>query len=196
MEQLFHIRDFAGWLDPIDITLYNTWVSREGIDASHAFTYKLRQDLTARERGLMDRRQRGFLGNDADVFAIVKPYMHTAAIKRPVLVLPNDRAARITDRCPGVLVEEEAVSAEKREEYLSWAAVLEQEQYNLTEGAKALRVAVLEPAPPIVCPAPWLAQDEAVRQAVLPDTGNHMFPHLPDTSWDLLARFHRGEVAG
>ena len=194
VEQLTHIRDFAHWLKPIDITLYNTWVSREGIDASHAFTYKLRQDLTAGEKKLMDSRQRGFHGDDSDVFAIVKPYMHTAAIKKPVLVLPKDRADRITDRCPGVLVEEDEISTERRDEILSLADVLEQQQYNLKEAAKALRAMIFEPPPPIVCPAPWLSQDEAAPVAVLPDTGNHMFPHLPDTSWDLLARFHRGDV--
>ena len=119
--------------------------------------------------------------------------MHTAVIKKPVLVLPKDRADRITDGCPSLLVEE-LLDPDRRDELLAWADVLEQEQYNLLEGAKALRASVLEPAPPSVCPAPWLAQDESAPEAVLPDTGNHMFPHVPDTSWDLLARFHRGYV--
>ena len=119
--------------------------------------------------------------------------MHTAAIKKPVLVLPKDRADHVTDGCPGVLVEQ-WLDPVRREELLAWADVSEEEQYNLLEGAKALRASALEPAPPLVCPAPWLAQGASAPEAVLPDTGNHMFPHLPDTSWDLLARVNMGIV--
>ena len=68
--------------------------------------------------------------------------MHTAAIKKPVLALPKDRVDRITDRCPGVLVEEDEISTERRDEILSLADVLEQQQYNLKEAAKALRAMI------------------------------------------------------
>ena len=195
VEQLHHIRDFATWLEPIDITLYNAWVTRDGKDASHAFTFKHRQDLTEHERSQMSRRRRGFAGDDHDAFAIVKPYMHSTASKQPLLALPQDRARRVVERCPGVLVEEEPMSQDRRDELLSWADKLDLPQYALHEAAKALRGLVHEPAAPIVCDAPWLAADEAAPTSVLRDTGNHMFSHLPDTTWDLLARFHRGEVA-
>ena len=195
VEQLHHIRDFASWLEPIEITLYNAWVTRDGKGASHAFTFKHRQDLTAHERSQMSRRQRGFAGDDYDVFAVVKPYMHSIASKPPILALPQDRARRIVAKCPGVLVEEEPMSQDRRDELLSWADKLDRPQYSLHEAAKALRGLVHEPAEPRVCDAPWLAIDETAPASVLIDTGNHMFSHLPDTTWGLLARFHRGDIA-
>ena len=143
----------------------------------------------------MSRRQRGFDGGDHDVLAIVKPYMHSTASKQPLLALPQDRARRIVSRCPGVLVDEEPTSQDRRDELLSWADKLDLPQYALHEAAKALRGLVHEPAEPSVCDAPWLAADETAPATVLRDTGNHLFSHLPDTTWDLLVRFHRGEVA-
>ena len=195
VERLLHIRNFCAWLAPIDITLYNAWVTRDGIDASHAFTFKHRQDLTSSERSNMLRRQRGFHGHEHDVFAIVKPYMHSTASKMPVLALPQDRADRIVAPCPSVLVEQEAMSEERKNDLLTWADTLDAPQYSLHEGAKALRALVNEPVPPSICSAPWLAAKETAPTTVLKDTGNPRFTHLPDTSWSLLARFHRGDVA-
>lgn len=194
VERLYHIRNFSAWLAPIDITLYNAWVTRDGIDASHAFTFKHRQDLTPSERSNMNSRQRGFHGDNHDVFAVVKPYMHSTASKQPLLALPRDRANRVVARCPSVLVENEPMSEERKGELLSWADTLDQAQYSLHEAAKGYRALVCEPVQPSVCHAPWLEAEETAPVSVLPDTGNHMFAHLPDTSWDLLARFHRGEV--
>ena len=194
VERLYHIRDFSAWLAPIDITLYNAWVSRDGIDASHAFTFKHRQDLTRSESSNMTSRQRGFHGDDHDVFAVVKPYMHSPASKRPLLALPQDRANRVVARCPSVLVENEPMSEERRQELLSAADTLDQAQYSLHEAAKAFRAMVFEPEQPSVCRAPWLEAEAIAPVSVLPDTGNHMFAHLPDTSWDLLAKFHRCDV--
>ena len=126
VEQLYHIRDFSAWLAPIDITLYNAWVTRDGIDASHAFTFKHRQDLTPSERSNMNSRQRGFHGDNHDVFAVVKPYMHSTASKQPLLALPRDRANRVVARCPSVLVENEPMSEQRKGELLSWADTLDQ----------------------------------------------------------------------
>ncbi len=192
VEELFHIRDFNHWLAPIEITLHNAWVSREGRLAPHAFTFKLRQDLTRREWNTMTPRDRGYHGHDHDVFACVKPFMHSVDSKKPILVLPVARANRVLAKCPGVLVQEEAMSPERQRELLQWADVLEREEYGLPHAAAALRGMVQSPQPAIVCPAPWLEQDEAAPVDVLRDTGNEMFAHLPDTSWNLLATFHRG----
>ena len=126
VEQLYHIRDFSAWLAPIDITLYNAWVIRDGIDASHAFTFKHRQDLTPSERSNMNSRQRGFHGDDHDVFAVVIPYMHSTASKQPLLALPRDRANRAVAWCPSVLVENEPMSEQRKGELLSWADTLDQ----------------------------------------------------------------------
>ena len=187
VEQLHHVRKWVPVFWCVD--------KADGKDASHAFTFKHRQDLTEHERSQMSRRQRGFEGDDHDVFAVVKPYMHSTASKQPILALPQDRARRVVSRCPGVLVFEQPMAQDRRDELLSWADKLELPQYALHEAAKALRGLVHEPAAPIVCDAPWLAADETAPTTVLRDTGNHMFSHLPDTTWDLLARFHRGEVA-
>lgn len=194
VERLHHIRDFSTWLAPIDITLYNAWVTRDGLDASHAFTFKHRQDLTPNERNLMSSRQRGFHGESHDVFAVVKPYMHSITAQQPILALPQNRAARVVARCPGVLVEEELMSEDRKSELLSWADTFELPQYALHEAAKAYRALVQEPVPPTVCSAPWLVAEESEPATVLRDIGNHMFSHLPDTSWKLLAKFHRGQV--
>ena len=90
---------------------------------------------------------------------------------------------------------DDPMSPDRRDELLTWADKLERPQYAMGEAAKALRALVHEPAAPSVCEAPWLAADETAPASVLIDTGNHMFSHLPDTTWDLLARFHRGDVA-
>ena len=106
-EMLHRPRDIAAWLAPIDITLYNAWVARGGKDACHAFTFKHRQDLTRSELSNMSSRQRGFHGDDFDVFAVTKAYMHSSESKQPVLASPQDRAARAVARCSGVLVKQD-----------------------------------------------------------------------------------------
>ena len=71
---------------------------------------------------------------------------------------------------------------------------LDQTQYSLHEAAQGYRALVCEPVQPSVCHVPWLEAEETAPVSVLSDAGNHLCAHLPDTSWDLLARFHRGEV--
>ena len=133
-------------LEPIDITVY----------AAHAFTFKHRQDLSQREHNNMTRRQRGFHGDNHDVFAVVKPYMHSNASMQPLLALPRDRASRVVARCPGVLVFEEPMSKDRKDGLLSWADTLDRPQYALHNAAKALRALVNEPVERRVCSAPWL----------------------------------------
>ena len=83
----------------------------------------------------MSHQQCGFEGDNHDVFAVVKPYMHSRASKQPSLVLPQDRAAKIISRCPGVLVDEEPMAQDRRDELLSWADKLELPRYDLHEAA-------------------------------------------------------------
>ena len=70
VEVLIGVREFWSWLAPIGITLHNAFVSREHIVAPHAFSYKLRQDLSPREKRLLAQEGgRGGPGNDHDVLS-------------------------------------------------------------------------------------------------------------------------------
>ena len=73
VEVLIGVREFWSWLAPIGITLHNAFVSREHIVAPHAFSYKLRQDLSPREKRLLAQEGgRGGPGNDHDVMCVYK----------------------------------------------------------------------------------------------------------------------------
>ena len=80
-------------------------------------------DLTRSELSKMSNRQRGFHGDDFDVFAVTKAYMHSSESKQPVLALPQDRAARAVARCPGVLVKQEPMGSDMLTKYLDGRSI-------------------------------------------------------------------------
>ena len=192
VEDLTHIRDFALWLRPLRIELYGAFGTRHGIEAPHAFTYKVRRDLTKAERNMIPNSARGFHGDEADVFACVKTYMHSTALQQPpLMVLPLDRlrAAHDVGPVPEFLVPG-AESPERAKELRELAVLLRGAVYNMPLAADALALlADGPPGPPQLPPTPWLAEECDNRFSRLIASQNELFPHLPDTSWHLLVRF-------
>ena len=86
VEKITHVHDFSSWPEPIKIELYNAFANREGIEAPHSFTFKLRSDLTRKEQGMIRPTSRDAKGGDLDVYCCVKTYMHSNALQQlPVL---------------------------------------------------------------------------------------------------------------
>jgi hypothetical protein len=193
VEVLIGVREFWSWLAPIGITLHNAFVSREHIVAPHAFSYKLRQDLSPREKRLLAQEGgRGAQGNDHDVLCVYKTWMHSTDVKVPLLVLPVDRRDRVQTLCPETVVLREPPSNKDATELLNLAMTLEKPQYNLGRAAVALRELVAGHPGAVyqLPPTPWLSEGTTpVRFSA--DTGSQTFAHLPDTSWNLLVTFHR-----
>ena len=73
---LYAVRDFDSWLAALGRKVWNCFGNRNGLEAPHAFTYKLRQDLTAKDfhHGVVAP------GHPNDVFCCLKTYMHLSRI--------------------------------------------------------------------------------------------------------------------
>ena len=189
VEELLAVRDFNKWLQPIGVKLHNAWVTREKILAPHAFSYKLRRDLTAREKKGM--KPTDVDGNDNDVFVVYKTWMHSTDIKGPLLVLPANRLAWMHSLSPQELVPNERLTNKRRNELLDLAHIIRRPQYDLQRAADALVVHASGQRQALPTCTAWLERLEADRGIPLAETGSELFGHLPDTSWDLLANFHR-----
>lgn len=186
------IRDFSAWLSPIGITLHNAFVSRDGLVAPHAFSFKLKQSLAPREQ----RQAEAFGGrsaraNDGDVLCVYKTWMHSCESKDPIVVLTPDRCAMVQLDCPTEVIMPGAFSDREVADIQKLAATLRMPQYNLHEGADALEALLAGPAPYVLPASDWLSAVVGVAPPMVTDTGSSIFTHLPDTSWNLLARFHR-----
>ncbi len=75
VETIEHVRDFGKWLAPLRIDLYNAFMNRHGIEAPHAFTYKMRRDLTWSEKVMMPPMYAYNEGEESDIFCCVKTYI-------------------------------------------------------------------------------------------------------------------------
>ena len=190
VEKLTHVRDFSSWLEPAKIEMYNAFANREGIEAPHAFTFKLRSDLTRKEQGMIRPTSRCAKGGALDVFCCVQTYMHSTTLQQPpVLVLPLVRQNLIVSQRPGVFEEETPMDAKRASHLHDMAAFLRKEPYCLSEAADDLETLIRGTPVPDLPPTPWLEEQLPVPGQVLNSTGNELFPHLPDTSWQLLVRF-------
>ena len=100
VEEVRRIWDFDTWLGSMGVHLYNAFVTRRGIEASHAFSYKPHADLSTAEVYNMPRRRKRFDEHQEDVFAIVKGRMHMTKTQPPVLAVPHCLLARIPGEEP------------------------------------------------------------------------------------------------
>ena len=72
-ESVSFVRDFEAWLRPLGVTLYNTMMPRAGRPAAHAFSVKIRADLSPREVQDLGRpRRQCFPDSPEDVFIVCK----------------------------------------------------------------------------------------------------------------------------
>ena len=188
VKDLTAIRDFAGWLAPIGITLHNAWVTREHIYAGHAFSYKLRQDLApSEERALRDssscRRDAG-KGDPHDVYVVSKTWMHSTESKAPLLCLPVNRRNLVVEAAPRTIMYPNPLTTAEVNNLRRLANLLRGEQYDLSRGADALDAFAAFAADQgyVLPPTPWLVAHGGGPPAMVKDTGSTLFAHLPDTS--------------
>ena len=188
VDVLEHVRDFHTWLAPLKVELYNCWGTRRGVEAPHAFSYKLRRDLDSHEAAAVETRR----GCGTDVMCCVKTYMHSPQLQQsPLVVLPRERyAAAALSAGPVAMVQRHKVSAQRKEELMDLARLLRGQPYNMHRGADDLERFVAGPGPASFPATPWL-QAEAADWSMPAQPGTELTPHLPETSWPMRVRFKR-----
>jgi hypothetical protein len=190
VERLACIRDFEFWLAPIGVTLFNAFVTRQGLFAPHAYSYKLRCDLSPAERKHVSDKHRLGFDSKLDVFVVYKTWMHSTDFK-VLLCLPEQRLAEVKVPAPDTVLANTVLPAKRVEELTRFAEVLRRPQYGLVSAAAELERYVAGVVDYYVPATPWLSRAGVEKPHMSVDTGNAAFAHLPDTSWDLLAKFHR-----
>ena len=116
--------------------------------------------------------------------------MHSSTPQQPpVLVLPLVRQSLIVSQRPGVFEEETPMDANRASHLRDMARFLGKEPYCLSEAADDLETLIRGTPVPDLPPTPWLEEQLPTPAQALTNTGNELFPHLPDTSWQLLVRF-------
>lgn len=184
VKQLVTVRDFGQWVRPVQRELYNALASREGIEAPHSFSMKLREHLTPEEVAWADPPP-GVPVCAQDTMCVVKTYMRDRqAQQAPVCAIPAGRADGLQPT-PEQHLPVTPLSPKQIEDYLTLAHELA-ENWDAADAAAALRALVTE-QPYVMPEAAWLGTPGMPAQAPI-NTGNPFFPHLPATSWRLLVR--------
>ena len=125
VEEVRHIRDFDTWLGSMGVRLYNAFATRNGIEASNAFTYKLRADLSTAEVDNMPQKRKRFDEHQEDVFAIVKGRMHMTKTQPPVLAIPHCLLALIPGKEPRDMKRERDMPDKRKQEFIKLAGHLD-----------------------------------------------------------------------
>jgi len=196
--RLTTVRDFAAWLAPLNITLSNAFANRDGIEAPHAFAFKLRRDLLPSERqwiqnprrpGVQQSRRPGVQESDEDVMCCVKTYMRDTDLQQaPVVVLPADRRGRVASASPINIVPMHEMAPKTVEDLLLLAQTCDTE-LALPRAAQALHNLVRKRVYALPTDE-WLARQCPPQPSLAAVGGNPFFAHLPESSWQLVAR-HR-----
>ena len=84
----------------------------------------------------------------------------------------------------------EPLRADRVDELRKLATLLRSGVYNLTRAADELDLLAAGRQEREMPPTPWLEAAERGFEVLVP-SGNELYPHLPDSSWHLLARFKR-----
>ncbi|CAJ1363954.1 unnamed protein product, partial [Effrenium voratum] len=204
VEQVAHIRNFDAWLGQLKVHLRNCFVSRGGKLSAHSFVYKCRCHLTPKEAQQLPPDQQGVEAHDHDVYALTKGRMHGTSFHPPVLALPRKRVedcALSPVPCDCKTLAEGADKQDRLKKLTKLADTLESLPHDFTRAVPALRGLIEQlqegrvarpedDAPPLK----WLGAAPPERSEV-PLTRNMYYEHLPDTSWQLLATFHRMPAA-
>jgi hypothetical protein len=196
VEEVEHIRDFDIWLGGLGIQLHNAFVTRNGREASHAFTYKVRSDLTMAGVNSIPRRRQRIEQREEDVFAIVKGRMHMATTQPPVLALPHCLLSGVQGRQLPQVKQAWNMPVYRKKELEKLAERLDaRSDEPCPKAADCIRKLLETPAaPPETAPVfEWLSQPARAREPVA-KTSNQYSEHLPDTAWRLLASFRRSAV--
>ena len=177
------IRDFSRWLEPLNRTVWNCWGNRQGVEAPHAFSFKLGCDLDVCERQWLGPESRS-LGVSEDVYCCVKTYMRDTQLQQaPAMILPAGRVDRLIGE-PSEVCSRHPLGKTKQDNYMKLAEKLKDN--GLSRGAKALHDLVFDRS--FSLPKfPWLVNGWRVQREDRSDSGNYFFRHLPASSWQLFA---------
>ena len=176
------VRDFAKWCEHLQRFLWNCWGDRLGQESPHSFTYMQGRDLTRSEQ-VWFHESRG-LGVSEDVYCCVKTYMRDTTLQQaPVLILPADRHERLVGE-PREVCERHAMAKSKIDNCTKLEVKCR--DYGLKEAADALHALMYDRRYSMPT-FPWLSRGWEVNRADRGDSGNCYFPHLPASSWRLVA---------
>lgn len=191
------VRDFQEWMAPVGVHLHSAFGTREGIEAPHSFTFKLRENLNMEERRQLAqlaeqqirRPRRPVDASPGDVMACVKTYLRDTKLSQPpLLVLPSGRAERIPTLQPTGWAPRKPWNDKQIEGYLNLAHLC-QEEFDMPAAATALAALVNARAPTHLPASAWLAA-AAPLVAGSEETSNPFFNHLPEFAWELQADLH------
>lgn len=190
-----HIRDFDSWLDGMGVRIHNAFVTRNGREASHAFTYKVRSDLTAAEVSNIPRKRKRFVEHQEDVFAVVKGRMHMTKTQPPVLAVPHCLVALIDGKQPRNMKAARDMPDARKKELIKLADRLDSNSGERYENAaKAICERLEHHAPAVQAPKLEYLSSSPCARAPVASTSNQYYEHLPDTAWRLLASFRRNPI--
>ena len=174
------VRDWQGWLLPLNRTLYNAFANRRGEEAPHSFSFKSGSRLSGADRRWLHSTYVGA----SDVYCCVKEFMGSPGLLHaPVLVLPHSRTT--SDPLPTAVVPRIPLSKEKITSYTKLAKKCV--EYDLPEAAQCLEDLMFN-CQYTVPALQWLTHRWAEPSGqVASDSGNYFYPHLP-SSFKLLAK--------
>ena len=193
VEYVENIRDFDEWLAHLRISLQGCFVPREGRPAMHSFVYKIRADLSPAQMASVKNVPGRAKPEETqmDVFALTKGRMYMTEWKAPVLCLPERALQKMTADVP--LMERARKDLKGKDNLKRLEDALREKlvvpKIRAADKIRSFRAEEEGNHPP---PLQWLAA-EAPPRAAVSVTGNAYYEHLADTSWNLLATFHRGD---
>lgn len=182
------IRNFAKWLDPFNLHLTNAFGTRGGIEAPHCFIFKFGVLLTTEERRLLEQQELHFHANA--VYACVKTYMRDQALQdAPVYLVRAGQERQVLMESP--VPREVLRRAERSKDEIKDIAALARlcrNDLDLPRAAEALQ-SLLQPRHIFTPQLAWLEAHTAgdPTWALPVKLRDPQYPHLPKTSWHLVA---------
>ena len=184
--QLTAVRNFTDWLWPLDLTLDKGFKTRAGIESAHSFAFKHGMNMSAVEKKKL--REEGAEIHQKAVYCSVKAYMRdTEPQQAPILCVPEGREKKVTGLAlsPTTVMLRKELSPADIKNWLSLAEAYG--RVDLPVAKAALRDAVYKKEAHIP-PLPWLETfKQPCMQMPTGDSSNVQFPHLPKSTWKLVA---------
>ena len=187
-EHLTAVHDFTKWLVPMGLTLSGAFKSREGVEAPHAFSFKLGVLLAGVELAML--REAHLPLEDDGVYCTVKTYMRdTHPQQAPVFCMMSAQVHRVwaVSKSPISLVPR-SIRSQQEIKNITVLAHACHHELALPEAGAALE-ALLSDRRVFVPDLRWLEDFSCgnLVEAARPRLRNPYFPHLPETSWKLVA---------
>ena len=132
------------------------------------------------------------IGNDSpeDVFIICNGRMHMTEAQPPFLVLPHATLASVRGTSPQGMLPRTPFDESERKNLQNLVDLLERMPQSYPHALARIKRMMAGDFGAEPGPFRWL-QELAPPRAVVQVTRNAYYEHLPDNSWNLLARFRR-----